>query len=125
MSAPPASDSAYGLRGAALRGLRAGLVVAPVLTLGTLLLPEDGQIIAWGASLGFGLLLSVLGLVFYGLARAMMRLEARHVWKEPTVREPRPSMLRTERGLLWIGLPLLMSGLLLSAVLLARGENLF
>lgn len=117
------AEPPYGLRGALVRGLRLGLLAAPVVTVGALLLPEDGQVLAWGVLLAVGAVFMVLGVLFDAQNKVLMRVEAR-MTKQDQVAPPHPWMRRGARGLLWAGLAMVMSGLLLSAVLLASGETL-
>jgi hypothetical protein len=114
----------YGLRGALLIGLKYGTPIAMVITAGTLLLDDDAAIVVWGATMIFGATLVPLGLVSWAAGRVFMRVDAR--WSlDKTVQDPFPFVLRSERGLLWVGVPLSLTWLLLSGALLLRGETLF
>jgi len=119
-----ARASADGLSAMLLRPARYGMPLAVLVTLLTLALPEDAALWVWGAAMLVGLPALAVGLGYHVLFRQLMRLEARWVPGAP-VRPPYPVLLRLEGVALALGVPLVLTWLLLSAALLARGERLF
>lgn len=113
-----------GLRRTALVGLKQGLPVAVLVTPLTLLLGEDASFYVWGATLILGPTFLLIGVAFWALLRGYMRYDAR-LHGDAVVQDPWPSALHTERICVRLGLALTLTWLVLSAVLLLRGETLF
>ena len=106
------------LRKAAVAGALLGSVVVLVL-----LVVDD--VVVWGGSLLLGILGTITGLVFAGMARAVSWNEERVLGRKHAREQFLPSALGLERSFLYFSVPLLITGVLHSVSLILQGENLF
>ncbi len=97
------------------------LVVVVLLILGD----SDVDVVVWGASLLLGGVATAAGLVYAGMTRAVGRGEQRALGRDHVQERFLPEAVGLERSFLYVGVPLLLTGLLLSASLVLQGERLF
>ena len=110
------------LRKAAL----AGVVLGSVVVLALLVVDDkDVDVVVWGGSLLLGVLGTISGLVLAGLARAVTWNEQRFLGREYARTQFLPGAVVVERSFLYLGVPLLITGLLHSTSLVLQGVNLF
>lgn len=113
------------LAGALRRAAAIGLVLGTVVVVVLLLLDSsDLDVVVWGSSLLLGVLGTLAGLVFAGMTRVVGRGEGRALGEQHRTEHFLPEAVRLERSFLYVGVPLLVTGVLLSASLLLQGESL-
>ena len=110
------------LRTAGLAGLVLGTVVVLLLLV---VGDEDVDVVVWGGSLLLGILGTLTGLVFAAMTRVVGRGEQRALGKQHAQESFLPAAVGLERSFLYLGVPLLVTGLMLSVSLVLQGENLF
>lgn len=113
-----------------LRALRtatlAGLVLGTVVVLALLVVnTPDVDVVVWGGSLLLGVLATVAGLVFAGMTRVVGRGEQRALGRDHVREQFLPAAVGLERSFLYVGVPLLITGIMLSVSLLLQGESLY
>lgn len=97
------------------------MVVVLLLLLGN----SDVDVVVWGGSLLVGILATTAGLVFAGMTRMVAGSERRALGEQHAKQNFLPAAVGLERSFLYVGVPLLVTGLLLSGSLLLQGETLF
>lgn len=120
----PAPDTTVlrALRTAAL----AGVVLGSVVVLALLVVDDkDVDVVVWGGSLLLGVLGTITGLVFAGMARAVGWNEQRVLGREHAREQFLPAAVGLERSFLYLGVPLLVTGILHNLSLVLQGVNLF
>lgn len=121
----PAGRKDASLLGALRHSAAAGLVLGSLVVVALLVLGDtDVDVVVWGASLLLGIIGTATGLVFAGMTRLVGRGESHALGRDHVQERFLPEAVGLERSFLYVGVPLLVTGLLLSGSLLLQGETL-